>query len=207
MKSIKQNCGKSIQGVANVIFAIGVVIAVIEGIIVLAIAFRLEEDGFDAIGIGFALCAVVVGVGCLISWVSSLLLRGLGELVWYTAENATYLEATRKQSPSKPKAKVKETKAPIKDVADVEEIWSDESVDTLVDMCDKALEVNDPMEAQRLCAEISDLWEEILEEVDSGNIDLSAEEQDDIESQMSTMYNHFIEIGYDPYSDEITSKR
>ncbi|MCD8106722.1 MAG: hypothetical protein LUE20_02005 [Oscillospiraceae bacterium] len=202
MKSIKQNCGKSIQGVANVIFAIGVVIAVIEGIIVLAIAIRLDE-----IGIGFALCAVVVGVGCLISWVSTLLLRGFGELVWYTAENATYLEATRKQSPPKPKAKIKEAKAQVKDVADVEEIWSDESVDTLVDMCDKALEVNDPMEAQRLCAEISDLWEEILEEVDSGNIDLSAEEQDDIESQMSTMYNHFIEIGYDPYSDEITGKR
>ncbi len=87
MRTIKLNCGGSIKGVADVIFAIGAIASVIGAIVMLV--FLINEDSFFA-GLGAGI--LIAGGGCLISWLSTLALRGYGELIMYTAENATYLE-------------------------------------------------------------------------------------------------------------------
>ncbi len=87
MRTIKPNCGGSIKGVADVVFAIGAIASVIGGLAILVLA--ASDDSFFS---GLIAGVIVAGVGCLISWLSTLALRGYGELIMYTAENASHLE-------------------------------------------------------------------------------------------------------------------
>ncbi|MCC8059452.1 MAG: hypothetical protein LIO81_01195 [Clostridiales bacterium] len=85
---MKKNSGDDIQALASIMMAIGVVIS---GIIAFGL-YKLDDD-FTGVSI------VVFLIGCFLSWASTVIIRGFGELVQYTAEAATYLEALSGQTP------------------------------------------------------------------------------------------------------------
>lgn len=82
---VKPNSGPAIKGIASAIMWIGCISAIL--FFVILVFFQYELD------VAFVTASIVFGVGCLISWLSTRLLYGFGELVQFTAETATYLEA------------------------------------------------------------------------------------------------------------------
>lgn len=73
-KSLSGGVGDSITGLGNVICVVGIIASVIIGG---SIVFN--DDDFFLIGF------LIIGLGCFLSWLSSLLLRGFGQLVSDTA--------------------------------------------------------------------------------------------------------------------------
>ncbi|MCD7784840.1 MAG: hypothetical protein LUH18_04575 [Oscillospiraceae bacterium] len=96
MNNVKENSGKIIKTIAMIVLVMGVVISVGSGIAPLAVlGGMLGGVGF---ALGFVAFIVVAGLGSLSAWITSTFIRGFGEIVLYTAESATYLEAIEKLS-------------------------------------------------------------------------------------------------------------
>lgn len=87
---IKSNSGGIIKGIAETIKWIGYIGFSLLFVLIFFLAPLFLRWDF---GVAFFVGLLVLGVGCLISWLSTRLLQGFGELVQYTAETASYLEA------------------------------------------------------------------------------------------------------------------
>lgn len=72
---IKPNSGAVIQGIAKVFMWIGIV-----GSAILAMSAGLAVGSSNAL-LGLLIGVVIIGIGALISWLSTRLLQGFGELV------------------------------------------------------------------------------------------------------------------------------
>ncbi len=86
MKSIKENSGGAIKIIAIVVLIAGI----IASILVSANAYNALSWYDEDKAVSSLIIALLVGI--LISWVIYKLIYGYGELIEYTAENATYLE-------------------------------------------------------------------------------------------------------------------
>lgn len=94
---IKPNSGAVIQGIAKVFMWIGIV-----GSAILAMSAGLAVGSSNVL-LGLLIGVVIIGIGALISWLSTRLLQGFGELVQYAAETASYLKVlAAAQQPAKP---------------------------------------------------------------------------------------------------------
>lgn len=93
---IKPNSGGIIKGIAETIKWIGYIGFSLLFVLIFFLAPLFLRWDF---GVAFFVGLLVLGVGCLISWLSTRLLQGFGELVQYTAEAASYLEHIAAQRP------------------------------------------------------------------------------------------------------------
>ena len=76
-----KNTGAKITTIANIVAAIGMVLAVIMGIVAWIVIAGEYSGGF-----GFLAFLLISAVGCGMAWLSSLLLAGFGELISNTSE-------------------------------------------------------------------------------------------------------------------------
>ncbi|MCD8106719.1 MAG: hypothetical protein LUE20_01990 [Oscillospiraceae bacterium] len=92
MKRFKPNHGYEVQTIADIVFKIFAGISIVEGIAIFGIGCAASDGDFGAIFVGLIIGVIIAGIGCLAAWLATLLLRTYGEIVQYTAENASYLE-------------------------------------------------------------------------------------------------------------------
>ena len=80
------NIGKKIKTLAATIALVGIIVSIITGVIILGIGadmgFGVGGEGLVGLGI------MIIIIGSLISWVSSFVLYGFGELIEKTTEIA-----------------------------------------------------------------------------------------------------------------------
>ncbi|MBE5938786.1 MAG: hypothetical protein E7266_00175 [Lachnospiraceae bacterium] len=75
------NIGEKIKTLTKTIVGIGIFVSIISGVFLLA-----QFCSVDAPGIGFILFILIAGGGSAISWVSSFVIYGYGELISKTTE-------------------------------------------------------------------------------------------------------------------------
>ncbi len=73
------NIGGKIKGLAKIVCYFGIAMSVITGIIVFSV-FAAQDDA-ELVGIGFLVSAIIIGFGILVSWLSTILLYGYGQLI------------------------------------------------------------------------------------------------------------------------------
>lgn len=86
-----ENVGGKIKGVAKTFTVIGIIISVLLFIVLMIPAGEAAEEGSEA---ALILPFVVLIIGCIISWLSSLVLYGFGQLV----ENSDIIAGKRNYS-------------------------------------------------------------------------------------------------------------
>lgn len=84
-----KNIGGKIKGLASVIAWLGIIVSVVTGVIYMATAF-------DGVGIGF----LILVLGSLVSWISSWLLYGFGELIENTSKIAKNITPNNTPKPT-----------------------------------------------------------------------------------------------------------
>ncbi len=92
MKRFKPNHGYEVQTIADIVFKVFAGISIVAAIVIFGFACAASDGEFVVVFVGLILAIIVGGIGCLAAWLATLLLRTYGEIVQYTAENASYLE-------------------------------------------------------------------------------------------------------------------
>ncbi len=83
-KTLFDNSGRKIQKLAKILFRVGAAISIIAGIVTIIVAIiDISNSPWNSdIGLLIILCGVVgAALGCLFSWISSVVLYGFGKIV------------------------------------------------------------------------------------------------------------------------------